>query len=120
MDANKKKIKVPMEKIKRLIPDMGGCYASDRILVDGKQVGFMYRVKPSQLKDSGWRFLAGNESQAYLDDPKNWARYEVNTVCNYDPAIIPYLQAVAGSAFGRVKGADTFEPETLPEDPDKV
>jgi hypothetical protein len=37
--------------------------------------------------------------------------YEVNTICNYEPAIIPYLGAPIGSAFGRVAGTDIFEAE---------
>ena len=120
MDTSKKNLRLPMDTIKQLIPDMGGCYASDRILVDGLPVGFMYRIKPTHVKDSGWRFMGGDETQAYLDDPKNWAIYEVNVVCNNDPSIIPYLQAVPGSAFGRAKSSNKFEPEPLPPDPDQV
>jgi hypothetical protein len=41
----------------------------------------------------------------------------VNTICNYDPAIIPLLEAPFESAFGRVAGTDRFEPEEI-ERPD--
>jgi hypothetical protein len=38
-----------------------------------------------------WRvaLFSGDESQAYTDDPGKWALYDVNTIANYDPTIIP-------------------------------
>jgi hypothetical protein len=38
-----KKFKLSPDQIRRLVPNMGGCIASDRITVDGKQVGAMGR-----------------------------------------------------------------------------
>ena len=105
--------KIPGEQIKRLISGVGGCLATDHILVDGKKVGFMYREESKFEGDSGWRFFSGEESQAYTDDAKHTGIYDVNTVANYDSAIIPYLDAEKGSAFGRVRGTDRFEKETL-------
>ena len=97
-----KKFFLPREQLKRLIKPMGGCFATDRITVDGCKVGFMYREVPDFREDSGWRFNAGDESDEYMDDPKNHAIYEVNTIANYDPAIIPHLDAPIGSEFERV------------------
>lgn len=57
MDPRKKAFKIPGGEIKRLIPNMGGCLASDRITVDGMRVGYMYREEPDQDVDSGWRFF---------------------------------------------------------------
>ena len=111
MDPRKKAFKIPGDQIKRLIPNMGGCYASDRITVDGMKVGYMYREEPDKEVDSGWRFMSGDESQEYTDNPDNWAIYEVNTICNYDPSIIGFLDAAFGSAFGRVPGSDEFKQE---------
>lgn len=68
----------------------------------------MYREEPDFDVDSGWRFLAGVESQEYLDDPKNMAIYDVNTIANYDPEIIPFLHAPIGSAFERDAGSGDF------------
>jgi hypothetical protein len=113
MDPLTKPFKIPRGQLRRIIPDMGGCYATDRITVDGSKVGYMYREEPRNNIDSGWRFLAGDESQEYADAPDNWAIYEVNTICNCDEAITPYLRAPVGSAFGRVPGTDEFEPENL-------
>jgi hypothetical protein len=115
MDPRDKTFRIPGDHIRRIIPNMGGCFASDRITVDGAPVGYMYREQPDKKVDSGWRFFAGDESQEYADTPDNFALYEVNTICNYDPAIIPFLDAPVGSAFCRVPGTDRFEPEDFTE-----
>jgi hypothetical protein len=71
----------------------------------------MYREAADSAHDSGWRFFSGEESQAYTDDPNNWALYDVNTIANYDPTIIQFLDSPAGKAFGRgTDGAWRTEP----------
>jgi len=87
--------------------------ATDMITVHGQKVGFMYRQVPNRESefgrvDSGWTFLAGTESQEYLDDPANLEIYDVNTIANYDPEIIPLLDAPTGSAFARDAGSGRF------------
>lgn len=84
----------------------GSCLASDRITVEGKLVGFMYREPPDNDLDSGWRFFAGDESEEYTADPRNFGLFDVNTVANYDPAILPHLDSSTGVAF--VRRGDTF------------
>lgn len=79
----------------------GGCIATDRILVDGCKVRFFYRESPDNDVDSGWRFMAGDESDEYMNTAGNHGVYDVNTVANYDPDIIPYLDSPIGSAFER-------------------
>lgn len=118
MASPKKLFKLSGEQIKLLIPypSEGGCYASDRIMVDGAKVGYMYREQPDESFDSGWRFFAGDEPQEYADNPGNFGIYKLNTVCNYDQTIIPFLDAPYGSAFGRVPGTDQFKLEVLQAD----
>jgi len=106
-----KNFKIPRGQIRQLIPNMGGCYATDRITVDGLKVGYMRRDPPEKTVMSGWTFMSGDETQEYADNPDNWAIYEVNTICNYDPSIIPYLDATYCSAFGRVAETDRFDEE---------
>lgn len=65
------------------------------------RVGYMYREMPDYEEDSGWRFLSGDESDDYLSDPQNSDVYDLNTICNYDTDIIPFLSYPAGSAFER-------------------
>ena len=79
----------------------------------------MYREAPSDRVDSGWRFFAGDESQAYVDRPENLAMYDVNTIANCDPSIVGWLDSPVGRAFGR--NADgAFVLESMPEDPEAM
>src|SRR5260370_35799600 len=61
----------------------------------------MYREEPDSEFDSGWRFLSGLETDAYVDDLANVGLHDVNTIANYDPDVIPLLDAPPGSAFER-------------------
>jgi len=106
-----KHFKLSADQIKDLAKGHGACIASDRILVDGKKVGYMYREVPDSDKeypDSGWTFMSGDETQEYADDPNNWAIYDVNTVCNYDPSIIPFLEFSPPISFGRDPNTGLF------------
>ncbi len=104
-----KKFKLKSSEIKQLVPAMGGCLATDRITVEGLKVGFFYRENPRFENDSGWRIFSGTETQEYLDDPNNSAVYDVNTIANYDPAIIAFLDFPIGSEFERKAGTDIFK-----------
>lgn len=103
-----KKFAIPSEQIRQPVPAMGGCFASDRVTVDGAQVGYMYRETPDGAWDSGWRFFAGDESEEYTDDPAHLAIYNVNTVANYDPDVIPYLSTPAPCAFEKNRGSSSY------------
>jgi hypothetical protein len=99
----KKKFRLTPDQIKPLVRGFGGCIATDHITVGGAKVGVMTRDEPSREEDSGWSFLAGDESQEYLDDADNSGVYEVNTIANYDRDILPFLYAEPGSTFVRGK-----------------
>lgn len=81
-----------------------GCIATDRITVDGQGVGYMYREVPDKDTefgevDSGWRFFAGDEDDDYANNPDNLGLYKLNTICNYDSAIVPLLTSPYNSAY---------------------
>jgi hypothetical protein len=113
-----KKFALTKEQIRRLIPQMGGAIATDRNVVDGAKVGYMYREAANRPEDSGWRFFAGDEDQAYIDDVSHSGIYEVNTVANYDPDIIPYLNTPAPCAFEKVAGEHGYRAVEPPNSPD--
>ncbi len=104
-----KNFKLKAEDIKDLIPRMGGCMATDKITVDGLKVIYMYRETPDNDIDSGWRFLSGTEDQEYLDNAGNTMIYDVNTIANYDPAIIPYLNLPYPVELERAGFGDHFD-----------
>ena len=79
-----------------------GCIATDRVTVDGCKIGYMYRETPlPDTQDSGWRFFAGDEDREYTGDPEKSEIYSLNTICNYDPEILPLLYAPVGTAYVR-------------------
>ena len=80
------------------------------VTVLGKSVGYMVREPTDRPLDSGWCFMAGDETQAYMDDTSNHQIYDVNTIANYCPDIIPLLDAPPGSAFARNPQTGRLDP----------
>jgi hypothetical protein len=91
--------KIPKESLETMIEFKIAGIASDSITVDGNLVGYMYREEAEKNYDSGWRFFSGLEDQAYVDDENNLSYYKLNTIANYDPSILPFLDSPVGSSF---------------------
>ncbi len=100
-----KKYIIKDSEIKKVMTWNGadGCFASDKITVEGNKIGYMYREQPDSEIDSGWRFFAGNESDDYVNNANNIGLFKLNTICNYDKEIIPLLNSPVGSTFIRDK-----------------
>jgi hypothetical protein len=108
MSNQRKNFRLRADEIKPLVNGMGGCIATDRITVDGYPVRFMYREEPDNDIDSGWRFMSGFEDDEYMNNPDNHAAYDVNTIANYDPTIIPLLDQPPGTAFEKADQSEMF------------
>ncbi|MBS1154787.1 MAG: hypothetical protein H6R07_711 [Proteobacteria bacterium] len=96
-----KEYRLEKNQIKPLAEGHGLCVVSDLITVEGHPVGYAYREEPEDDADSGWRFLAGTESDAYIDNTKNFSVLDVNVVANYDEAIVSLLDEPVGAEFDR-------------------
>ena len=107
-DPTKKPFRLRADQIQPIAEGHGACFATDMITCEGRKVAFMYRESPDRDIDSGWRFMSGFESDQYMNNPDNHAVYDVDTIANYDPDIIPFLDAPVGSAFERKNGAGPF------------
>jgi hypothetical protein len=101
MAKKTKKFALPAGPVRPLAENRGYCIASDMITVEGRKVGYMSREETADDSDSGWRFMSGRESRAYMDDATNFALYDVNMIANYEPDIVPLLDAPAGSSYER-------------------
>ncbi|SDJ97721.1 DUF2185 domain-containing protein [Microbulbifer yueqingensis] len=103
-----KNYKLSADQIKPLAEGRGACFATDMITVEGEPVRFMCRERPHNDIDSGWRFMSGHESDEYMENAEKHGIYDVNTIANYDPSIIPFLDAEIGLAFEKVPGSPDF------------
>ncbi|MCI6265996.1 MAG: DUF2185 domain-containing protein [Erysipelotrichaceae bacterium] len=110
MQNNKDFIKINVEElIKWDEPNGEGCMVSDKITKEGWKVGYMYSEEPMDSNpDSGWRFFKGDEDEEYMNNPNNFHIFALNTICNYDRDIIPYLHSKIGSEFIRIS-SNEFE-----------
>ncbi|MEX3656231.1 DUF2185 domain-containing protein [Mycolicibacterium fortuitum] len=108
-----KKFRLSAEDIVPGLAPGDGCMATDRILVDGRPVGYMYR------DGSGWMFTAGDETPEYLADPGHLNLMSLDVIANYDRSVVPYLQAPPGAAFIRHGDAFVEDPEGAPREPDE-
>jgi hypothetical protein len=111
-----KQFRLRADQFRPLAEGHGACFATDMITVGGQRVGFMYRERPDKPPDCGWRFFSGTETQEYVDDPQNTMMYDVNTIANYDPEIVPFLDAPYPIAFARDERGRFVEVEP-PEEP---
>lgn len=102
------RFKLSSDEIRPLVNGYGGCIASKKITDEGFPVRFMYRQQPDNEIDSGWRFLSGFEDDVYMNDAANHGAYDVNTIANYDPSIISFLDSPAGTAFERTPESERF------------
>lgn len=113
-----KDFQFPTGALPQLVADIGTCTASDRITVDGAPIGMMYREPPRDETDSGWRFLAGEDSVEFQSASENHRLFDLNAMANHDQAIIPFLQEPIGKAFSRNSEGGSFARTSSPVDPD--
>ena len=78
------------------------CFVTDRVSMDGAKIQYAERQLPNpNFPDSGWKFMAGDESPKYLADGNNIGLFTLNLMANYDEAILPILDAPIGSIYVR-------------------
>ncbi len=120
-----KKLAIDSNQIQQLLDDdaMGlTCICSDRILCDGYRVAVMVRDEPINETDSGWRFFAGDEDQAYLEETasNNFGVVPLNLVCNYSHDIVPFLEAPVGYKYIRANDDFFHKLENVDENGDYI
>lgn len=94
--------------------ELQGCIVSNRILKDGLSVGFCYREKGNQdFSDSGWRFLAEDETSEYMSNPNNAEVIPLRDILNYDQDVLKLLDAPINRAFERDDNGNFVEVENF-------
>ncbi len=102
-------MKYKLQEFKDLITTGKTGFASDKITVDGEKIGYMYREDPEDEDDSGWRFYSGTEDDEFVANEDNVMIFDLNTIANYDNAIIPYLKKPIGTEWERVEEKNYFK-----------
>ena len=77
-------------------------FITKRLVEENSKIGFAYREKPDNETDSGWRFLVGNESQEYIDNPDNLLLYSIEDIIKLDDDIKSILNSEINTAFEKV------------------
>ena len=78
------------------------CYVTDRVSIDGKPIQYAERQLPNpNYPDSGWKFMAGDETTKYLSDGNNIGVFTLNHMANYDESLLDILDAPVGSVYVR-------------------
>lgn len=82
-------------------------YVSKKITREGWKAGYMERNKPVNENDSGWSFLAGNETDEYVSDFKNIELVYVGDVWQqFDRDIFKYIDMPVGTRLIRISPED--------------
>lgn len=94
------------------------CTASRLITEKGYRVGYMRRFFIDRGEgrdiygDSGWLFMSGRETGEFLSDPTNIEICRLNTVCNIDADVVPFLTEPYNTVVARgTDGRLHIEPE---------
>lgn len=77
------------------------CFVTRRVLYDGVKAGYLYREEPEEEHDSGWRIMAGDETDEYMDESANIFYVSLGAVLNEDDSFLSLLNASPGAAFTR-------------------
>lgn len=105
---------IPQDNIKLLLKDWSKaieCTVSSRVLVVGCEIATCIRQKPFAEDmgwDSGWLFLADG------DEDNDECRYEycdLNTICNYSPDVMQYLDFPYDTRLVRKKDGKLYVDE---------
>ena len=90
------------------------CFVTKRVLEDGARVRYLYRELPDSKEDSGWRILAGDETDEYMDDSNNSAYVSLGAVLRRDDSFVRLLDTPAPCAYWRDTETEQFAPTDPP------
>jgi hypothetical protein len=77
------------------------CFVTNNILYGSDKVGYIYREKPDQDDDSGWRMNTGKETDEYMNDADNVFCVSLGAVLRKDDSVVNLLDSPTGASFRR-------------------
>ena len=88
---------------------MGYALAPKQLVEHHMKVRFMYREKPDDPFDSGWRFFSGYKDDEYVNNPENIGLFDIKSISEIDPDVIPLINNPLGTAFERENEHSAFQ-----------
>jgi hypothetical protein len=81
------------------------CMTTQKVLYENAKIKWFYREESmgemrEGIFDTGWRFMAGDETDEYLEKPDNLHLVSLGALLNKDDSFVDLLDAPEGSAFG--------------------
>lgn len=81
------------------------CMATHKVLYENAKIKWLYREESegelqNGIFDTGWRIMAGDETDEYLETPGNVQFVSLGAVLNIDDSFVDLLDEPVGSAFG--------------------
>ena len=73
--------------------------------LEEERIGYMYRQESeTDFIDCGWRFMTGDETEEYVNEPGNIIMCRYSAVCNIEPSVRAYFYADIGKQYEKVHG----------------
>lgn len=94
------------------------CFVTSKVLHENQQVNYLYREKPLKntderdYEDSGWKIMAGDETQEYMDDDENIHLVSLGAVLTIDDSFIHLLESPIGTSYERNEKGEFIKIET--------
>lgn len=79
-----------------------GCHATDRVTVDAAKLGYMCREEPALTGTAVGASPVVTKGMNTCAIQKKSAKFDLNSICDYDPDIIELLNLETGSALRRI------------------
>lgn len=81
------------------------CIATQKVLYENTKIKYFYRQESlgelqNGIYDTGWVFMAGDETDEYLENVENLHMVSLGAVLNKDDSFVHLLDEPVGSAFG--------------------
>ena len=95
------------------------CFVTAKVLYQNQKINYLFREEPlekdanEEFEDSGWRIMAGDESEDYMDDTQNIYYVSLGAVLSRDDSIVDLLDAPVGSYFERSENGQFVKVEDI-------
>jgi hypothetical protein len=93
-----------------MINTIQGYVIANKMVMTGKlPLLRVYREKPDEVGDTGWRIFSGTEDESFANEPANFGIYDIKEVVALDETVKEILGAPAGVEYVKATAASAWE-----------